>query len=368
VKAFSPAGMAVKAFFGYGAKTFGNPDGALTGGGAYAAGGPNPMGPDQMGAANPYTPGPPPPAPSIGPFTNVGQVFGGPAVMAADGLGNVLAATVTNPPVIWKSTDGGRTWTNIATAQAQSRVPVNIPQFVYQAGNWVLGAPAGKVQLSDDMLTWELIATGITATTARATLPAAGSSPAMGAIAPGTADSAALSLTSGATWELANEFPDFNCANYLYGGSGGGETFLAANTAGQMAYSLDGVDWLTLAASIAPNFSAFDGFWFYAAAFGGTTVAVGHLYTTLATSAGVNLGTLLGLGSVTNIYANPAGIALYLDNSSPAKGAFNDNNTGWRIFNPNTTVNTNENAVVWDSAHACFIICDNEGNVSTSAT
>lgn len=36
---FSPAGMAVKGFFGLGAKTFGNPDGNLSGNGQWAAGG-----------------------------------------------------------------------------------------------------------------------------------------------------------------------------------------------------------------------------------------------------------------------------------------------------------------------------------------
>ncbi len=49
MKSFSPAGMAVKAYYGLGARTFGNPDGATRGGGAYAAGGDNPDGPDQGG-------------------------------------------------------------------------------------------------------------------------------------------------------------------------------------------------------------------------------------------------------------------------------------------------------------------------------
>jgi hypothetical protein len=51
MKAFSPAGMAVKALFGYTARTFGNPDGALTGGGAYVSGGANANGPNQGGGA-----------------------------------------------------------------------------------------------------------------------------------------------------------------------------------------------------------------------------------------------------------------------------------------------------------------------------
>src|ERR1700745_2187964 len=48
-KSFSPAGMAVKAYYGRGARTFGNPDGAVSGGGAYAQGGANPNGPNQGG-------------------------------------------------------------------------------------------------------------------------------------------------------------------------------------------------------------------------------------------------------------------------------------------------------------------------------
>jgi hypothetical protein len=49
VKSFSPAGAATKAYFGLGARTFGNPDGATRGGGAYAAGGANLNGPNQGG-------------------------------------------------------------------------------------------------------------------------------------------------------------------------------------------------------------------------------------------------------------------------------------------------------------------------------
>lgn len=53
MKSFSPAGAATKAYYGLGARTFGNPDGARTGGGAYAAGGANPNGPNQGGGGSP---------------------------------------------------------------------------------------------------------------------------------------------------------------------------------------------------------------------------------------------------------------------------------------------------------------------------
>lgn len=58
MKNFSPAGMATKDFYGLGARTFGNPDGARTGGGAWTGvtgsqrdGGANPNGPNQGGLA-----------------------------------------------------------------------------------------------------------------------------------------------------------------------------------------------------------------------------------------------------------------------------------------------------------------------------
>lgn len=56
MKSFSPAGMATKAYYGLGARTFGNPDGARSGGGAYAAGGANPDGPQQGGNNPPIPP------------------------------------------------------------------------------------------------------------------------------------------------------------------------------------------------------------------------------------------------------------------------------------------------------------------------
>lgn len=52
MKSFSPAGAATKAFYGLGARTFGNPDGAQRGGGAYSAGGANANGPNQGGGAS----------------------------------------------------------------------------------------------------------------------------------------------------------------------------------------------------------------------------------------------------------------------------------------------------------------------------
>jgi hypothetical protein len=63
--------MANKGYYGKGAKTFGNPDGAVSGGGAYGAGGDNPDGPDQGGG------GPPPPASSWTSCTTVNIVSTG---------------------------------------------------------------------------------------------------------------------------------------------------------------------------------------------------------------------------------------------------------------------------------------------------
>lgn len=81
MKSFSKAGMANKGFFGYGAKTFGNPLGAITGNGGTSGAGSNP-------------PGPPPPPPTTIVLT-VGQDFidtGTPMTGAAVTLSQLLTA------------------------------------------------------------------------------------------------------------------------------------------------------------------------------------------------------------------------------------------------------------------------------------
>lgn len=106
MKQFSPAGMAVKGFFGYRTKSLGNPDGAPRGGGAYSKGGANAQGPNQGGGAGG---GPPGNTWVLGMTALGGATING---IASDGAGNTLA--IDQNGVVYKSTNGGLTWINIA--------------------------------------------------------------------------------------------------------------------------------------------------------------------------------------------------------------------------------------------------------------
>jgi hypothetical protein len=117
VKSFSPAGVATKAYYGLGAKTFGNPFGATSGNGG-----------EQLPPAPP-----PPPGPN---FTNRGTPTGNTAyVMQTDGLGTTLLINLTGQ--VWQSTDGGITWAHIFTLTPFAPVQT-LGSFVYAAGTWCL--------------------------------------------------------------------------------------------------------------------------------------------------------------------------------------------------------------------------------------
>jgi len=122
VRAIGPAGWSSHGFFGFRAKTFGNPSGATSGNGG-------------------VTP------PSQGPqFVNRGNIGGGHAIyaMAADGAGNALA--VSNIGQVFKSVNGGVTWAMVDTI---ANFAANIGQvsgdMLTAAGTWVLGAGGESV-------------------------------------------------------------------------------------------------------------------------------------------------------------------------------------------------------------------------------
>jgi hypothetical protein len=93
--------MAVKAFFGYGAKTFGNPDGATRGGGAYASGGDNPDGPNQGGGGFPQ-------------FTRVdGGVFLADPPVAVTSAAAPHVVVTTGQGNAGYSADNGNTWVSV---------------------------------------------------------------------------------------------------------------------------------------------------------------------------------------------------------------------------------------------------------------
>jgi hypothetical protein len=163
LKSFSPAGMATKALFGYsrdrttfaagvGAKTFGNPDGAVSGGGAYGTGGASPNGPKQGGDV-PNGGGGHPPAfnwTSRTSPTAPGATIVGAAV---SDTGTTLIVDETGK--VFRSTDGGVTWSGALVTLAPPVVGgAAFANGVFVIGGGPDGASAGIFRSIDNGSTW----------------------------------------------------------------------------------------------------------------------------------------------------------------------------------------------------------------------
>lgn len=95
MKAFSPAGPAVKAFFGYGAKTFGNPQGHTSGDGAVGASTSNGTNPNIL---------PPPPTPVPGPPISALSVdITGDHISAGNSIGVLLSTLLGANLAAWQA-------------------------------------------------------------------------------------------------------------------------------------------------------------------------------------------------------------------------------------------------------------------------
>lgn len=142
MKSFSPAGMAVKAFYGLGARTFGNPAGARTGGGA-TGGGANPNGPNQGGGGAPAGFAWTARAPVPGSTTLFTLAAGGGVLVGSDGLN-----------VLYRSTDDGVSWPTTHV------LGFNTVAIAFGAGTWLTsgGVGAGNAAILarsiDSALTW----------------------------------------------------------------------------------------------------------------------------------------------------------------------------------------------------------------------
>lgn len=117
MKSFSPAGAATKAFYGLGARTFGNPDGNTSGNGAWTRGG---------GPATGFL------------FTQrqilPGAVPGnGAAFVTYIGAGRFLASGALPSQRVWRSTDDGTSWTENVTV-----FPVTVAACGWGGGDVVI--------------------------------------------------------------------------------------------------------------------------------------------------------------------------------------------------------------------------------------
>lgn len=176
MRSIGRAGWASHGFFGATAQTFGNPDGASSGGGAWTGvtnqggdgaaaglgaqqrdGGLNPNGPNQGGG-----PTPPPPGPS---FTFRGVPSGNPIIaLVNDGAGNTLFVDVEGK--VFESTNGGHTWGQVGTiagllTSATSHVMLFNDGVVILAAD-VHGTIADLYRSTDFGAVWSLVTAPIT--------------------------------------------------------------------------------------------------------------------------------------------------------------------------------------------------------------
>jgi hypothetical protein len=236
VKAFSPAGMAVKGFFGYGARTLGNPDGALKGGGAYAAGGASPFGPDQGGGGAVI----PAIAWTAHPkfIDESGIVAMGYGDDIANGISYMLISANDDTSGLgfaYVSADGVN-WTK------KSQLPAGIwfasgghagpnPALIFNNGAWIvaaidsqpgIGAENSSVALSTDAgATWSVQETGIPGILQSSALAGNGGAELILICEnQGNNNYVATSLDSGATWTVSAPFPNGSVAgSFFFDGS-----------------------------------------------------------------------------------------------------------------------------------------------------
>lgn len=143
MKSFSPAGAATKAYYGRGARTFGNPGGASQGGGAFG-GGSNQNGANQGGG----------PLPGLS-FTSRGQVSAL-STFYNVGYGNGVFVMSDGATHLYRSADNGQTWALNAHV-----LPFNTVGNAYGAGVWItaggvtlVGSNGAEARSLDDAVTW----------------------------------------------------------------------------------------------------------------------------------------------------------------------------------------------------------------------
>jgi hypothetical protein len=185
MRAIGPAGWSSHGFFGFRAKTFGNPGGATSGDGYFVNG--------QGGSVAPIT------------FVRRATPTTHPIfALASDAAGNALL--VDNTGAVFKSTDGGHTWSSLGAIAGFA--PVQPLGYLMTAGGtWILSAVGGGNDLyrsTNIGASWTPITTGIVSDSGLAIgTNGAGTWFAVGAVNPAAPANYGLSSNDGVTWASA---------------------------------------------------------------------------------------------------------------------------------------------------------------------
>lgn len=303
MRSLGPAGWAAHGFFGFRAKTFGNPGGATSGDGSFNGGGGAPPGMT---------------------FTNRGNVTGGvPFVAAAsDLLGNTLA--VDQNTNVWRSTDGGVTWANVGQMTATPDTTA-FGSLVQAAGTWIYGYQGSTVFRSTNLgTTWTAVVTNATA-------PASGSDP-EGAISTDGAgnwvvltnvggtlvDGYAVSHDDGVIWAAPGISPVGNIAGV--GMLWDGHQFVATIFPGggfvDIVTSLDGATWSSIATADVQEYPVLFGGTYVTGSASDDRIFFGGSVNALAASAGVSLGSVGLAADISPVLATANGLLVVFDGNA----------------------------------------------------
>lgn len=360
MKQFSPAGMAVKGFFGLRSKSFGNPDGAATGGGAYAKGGANANGPNQGGGGGA--------APGntwrLG-MTAIGaaQIVG----LASDNVGNTIC--IDQNGVVYKSGDGGKTWVDYSTVTA-SGAGGNPGNLAWGDNKFVFSRNPTQAYVSgDDGLSWNPIATGIPTAANRfgyIATDGVGDWVITSNAQPSGIQSYSSSTNNAVSFSIAGNVssPQFVNTPPLWDGV----QYVTPGVGPAILVSPDhGLTWNSTASnsSVLRWIQKYSGGYVCASAGGGTTIRLSATAAGLGTAADTAIPGYTGTVQV--VGANGANIFAF--SSTGTQVAYSpDGGVTWTLAASNFAAGDEALCLCFDSTHKCFIAGGFNGGVITNAS
>jgi hypothetical protein len=346
IKAFSPAGMAVKGFFGFGAKSFGNPLGATSGNGGTSGEG-----------SNPPTPGPPALV-----WHTIASPTAGVAIGGLTALAGALYIVDANG-LVYKSADGALTWPNVGNSAAPGQ-----GNIVTGAAGRLIAAGTGpnSARSDDGGVTWT--PTGLVANTGgAATMGSNGIGGIWCTTNAGVNGNRAYSINNGTAWNLGVDAPLDTQSVQLATSGWDGTDFGAAFTlsGGIIASSPDGHVWTEVGDPGGLSFSIvtfINGLW----------IACGEPSVLSSTTlAGLNTAQQFPLPLTDGCFAfagSPTGVYVGADDTPIVCNATNIAGPYTPTTFPGWAAGEAPTMMVYDTVHAKFVVVSDAGNVSWASS
>lgn len=333
----------MKGFFGFGAKSFGNPLGATSGNGGTSGAG-----------SNPPTPGPPALIWHTIASPTSGVAIGG---LTASGAGLYI---VDANGLVYESTDGGVTWINVGNSAAPGGGNI----ITGSAGRLIAAGDGPNSAYSDDGgVTWT--PTGLIANTAGTGLMVSNQiGNVFCATNAGVAGNRAYSINNGTTWNLGVDAPlvgdalvtpfaGWDGTQFGFALQIGGGGFIGTTATGQV-WAQEGDPY---------GLSIFD------------VIFINALWIITGFPSLVSATTLAGLNTAPQIAlplsdtgfaiaGTPTGIYVVADDNTNVCNATSINGPFTNTNFPLWTSGDIPTGLVWDPIHSSFIAVSSAGNVS----